>query len=78
MTDLNTLVNVTGITLTSANAINDQGQVLATGIIPEPEIHLMLLVGLGLLGLMTRRHLAVTDTDAGMVKRDRYALLNSE
>lgn len=79
MTDLNTLVNVTGLTLTSANAINDQGQVLAAGIIPEPEIHLMLLAGLGLLGLIMQRRLTgtVAGTEAEGLSATRSRVVGS-
>lgn len=56
MTDLNSLVDVPGgIVLTGAVAINNVGQVIAIGVIPEPESYAMFLAGLGLLGFMARR-----------------------
>lgn len=66
--DLNTLLpSSSGLMLTSAQGINDAGQILGTGIIngqmrdviltpvPEPETYVMMLVGLGLLGTAVRR-----------------------
>jgi probable HAF family extracellular repeat protein len=57
MTDLNSLIDMPdGFFLTSAQGINNAGQVIATAkVVPEPEIHAMLLAGLGLVGLMARR-----------------------
>jgi probable HAF family extracellular repeat protein len=56
MMDLNSLVNLPpGVTLTDAVAINNNGQVIAMGIIPEPETYALMLAGLGLLGFMVRR-----------------------
>ena len=56
MTDLNSLVSLPGgAVLTEATGINNQGQVAAIGIIPEPETYAMLLAGLGLLGFIARR-----------------------
>ena len=57
MTDLNSLINVPGIILTDVTAINNHGQILATGVmgvVPEPETYAMLLAGLGLLGFIAR------------------------
>jgi probable HAF family extracellular repeat protein len=55
MTDLNSLVSLPNdIYLDSAWGINNHGQVIATGLVPEPETYVMLLAGLGLLGFMTR------------------------
>jgi hypothetical protein len=44
-----------GAILTQAMGINNVGQVIAIGVIPEPESHVMFFAGLGLIGLMTRR-----------------------
>lgn len=54
--DLNSLVDLPGgIVLTEAWGINNVGQVIAVGVIPEPESYAMFLAGLGLLGFMARR-----------------------
>jgi probable HAF family extracellular repeat protein len=56
MTDLNSLVDLPeGVILTSAGDINNNGQVIAVGTVPEPETYALMLAGLGLVGLMTRR-----------------------
>jgi hypothetical protein len=56
MTDLNSLVDLPGgIILTNAVDINNAGQVIAIGVIPEPESYAMFLAGLGLVGFMARR-----------------------
>ena len=56
MTDLNSLVNLRqGVILTSTADINNHGQVIAAGTVPEPETYALMLAGLGLVGLMTRR-----------------------
>jgi probable HAF family extracellular repeat protein len=55
MMDLNSLIHLSGITLTSAVAINNAGQIIAIGTIPEPEIYGLLLCGLALIGFMARR-----------------------
>ena len=56
MMDLNSLVDVPGgVILTQATGINNAGQVIAVGTIPEPEIYALFLAGLGLVGFMTRR-----------------------
>ena len=56
MTDLNSLVDLPGgIILTDAVGINNVGQVIAVGVIPEPGIYAMFLAGLGLLGFMALR-----------------------
>ena len=56
--DLNWLVNVPyGFHLRAATAINNHGQILATGavgIIPEPASHALMLAGLALVGFMVR------------------------
>jgi hypothetical protein len=53
MTDLNSLVSLPGIF--TATGINNHGQVVVVGTIPEPETYAMLLAGLGLLGFIARR-----------------------
>jgi probable HAF family extracellular repeat protein len=56
MMDLNLLVDLPeGIILTRANDINNNGQVIAVGIVPEPEISALLLAGLALIGFVARR-----------------------
>ncbi|SEG18887.1 probable extracellular repeat, HAF family [Nitrosospira multiformis ATCC 25196] len=56
MTDLNSLVDMpTGEVLLQATAINNAGQVLAIGLIPEPEIYALILPGLGLVGFIARQ-----------------------
>jgi probable HAF family extracellular repeat protein len=56
MTDLNLLVDLPGkAILTHVLDINNTGQVIAMGFIPEPESYAMLLAGLGLIGFMARR-----------------------
>jgi probable HAF family extracellular repeat protein len=59
MTDLNSLVDLPGgIILTNAVGINNAGQVIAIGVIPEPHSYALFLAGLGLVGLlMWRKHL---------------------
>jgi probable HAF family extracellular repeat protein len=55
MADLNSLLNLTdGPILTEATGINNNGQVIAVGIIPEPESHVLMLAGLALVGFMVR------------------------
>ena len=55
MMDLNSLVDLPqGVILTNAGGINNNGQVIATGV-PEPETYALLLAGLGLVGFMARR-----------------------
>jgi hypothetical protein len=41
--------------LTNAMAINNNGQVIAAGLIPEPETYALMLAGLSLIGFMARR-----------------------
>jgi probable HAF family extracellular repeat protein len=54
--DLNSLANVPdGVILTRAVDINNAGQVIAMGVIPEPGTYSMFLAGLGLIGFMARR-----------------------
>lgn len=56
MMNLNSLVDLPeGWILTEARGINNNGQVIAIGIIPEPEIYALMLIGLGLVGFMARR-----------------------
>jgi hypothetical protein len=38
-----------------ANDINNNGQVVAIGIVPEPETYALLLAGLALIGFIARR-----------------------
>jgi hypothetical protein len=44
-----------GVILSQATDINNNGQVIAMGVIPEPETYALLLAGLGLVGFMARR-----------------------
>jgi probable HAF family extracellular repeat protein len=54
--DINTLVDLPqGVSLTSAIDINNNGQVIAAGVIPEPETYALMLAGLALVGAMARR-----------------------
>ena len=56
MMDLNSLVDVpAGVILTQATGINNSGQVIAIGTIPEPEIYALFLAGLALVGFIARR-----------------------
>jgi probable HAF family extracellular repeat protein len=56
--DLNLLVDLpAGVTLTGAVDINNNGQAIATGIVPEPEAYALMLAGLVLVGFMVRREL---------------------
>jgi probable HAF family extracellular repeat protein len=56
MMDLNSLVRVPGgVILTDAYGINNSGQVIAIGIIPEPEIYALFLSGLALVGFIAGR-----------------------
>ena len=56
MIDLNSLVDLPGgVILTNALGINNVGQVVVVGVIPEPESYAMFLAGLGLIGLIARR-----------------------
>ena len=55
MTDLNSLVNLPGVVLTNAWDINNNGQVIALGLIPEPETYALMLAGLGVVSFMARR-----------------------
>ena len=53
MTDLNSLINVPdGVVLVDATNINNNGQLVAVGVVPEPEMYAMLLLGLGLIGFL--------------------------
>jgi probable HAF family extracellular repeat protein len=56
MTDLNSLVKVPDdFLLIEAVDINNQGQVIAIGVIPEPEAYALFLAGLGLMGFVVAR-----------------------
>lgn len=56
MMDLNLLANLPeGIILTNAVDINNAGQIIAVGTIPEPESYALFLAGLALVGFMARR-----------------------
>jgi hypothetical protein len=49
--NLNSLIDLPdGYNLQRALDINDQAQVLASGIVPEPETYALMLAGLGLMG----------------------------
>ena len=56
MTDLASVVKPpAGFTYVSATAINNHGQLAAVGgVVPEPEMYAMLLLGLGLIGFLAR------------------------
>jgi probable HAF family extracellular repeat protein len=55
MIDLNSVVNVpNGGILTEATGINNAGQIIAVGIIPEPEIFALFLSGVALIGFVAR------------------------
>ena len=55
MTDLNSLAHLPGVVLTNAWDINNNGQVIALGLIPEPETYALMLAGLGVVSFMARR-----------------------
>jgi probable HAF family extracellular repeat protein len=56
MMDLNLLVDLPeGIILTNARDINNNGQVIAIGMVPEPESYALLLTGLALVGFIAWR-----------------------
>ena len=56
MADLNSLLDLPhGVILTEATDINNAGQVIAIGTIPEPESYALLLAGLALIGAVLRR-----------------------
>ncbi len=56
MMALNSLVDVPGgVILTEARGINNAGQVIAIGTIPEPEVYALFLAGLALIGFVARR-----------------------
>ena len=56
MIDLNSLVDLPeGVMLTGAVDINNNGQVIAMGVIPEPGTYAMFLAGLGLIAFMIRQ-----------------------
>jgi probable HAF family extracellular repeat protein len=54
MTDLGSVVNPPpGFAyFSNATAINNHGQLIAVGVVPEPEMYAMLLLGLGLIGFL--------------------------
>lgn len=54
MTDMNSLINPDGIFFDSATGINNRGQVIITGVIPEPATYALMLAGLALVGSMAR------------------------
>jgi probable HAF family extracellular repeat protein len=58
ITDLNSLVSLPGVTFTKAMDINNHGQVVVVGSIPEPQTYALLLAGLGLIGVMARRRMS--------------------
>ena len=59
MFDLNLLAKVGhGVYLTNATSINNVGQIVGVGTIPEPEIYALMLAGLGLVAFMARRKTA--------------------
>jgi hypothetical protein len=57
-TDLNSLISLpAGVILIDARGINNHGQVVASdnvSVVPEPEIYVMLLAGLGLVSFVAR------------------------
>ena len=54
--DLNSLVDLPGgVILTHATGINNSGQVIAIGIVPEPEIYALFLAGLVLVGFVAQQ-----------------------
>jgi probable HAF family extracellular repeat protein len=56
MLDLNSLVDLpAGVILYAANDLNNTGQVIALGTIPEPEVYALFLAGLALVGFIARR-----------------------
>ena len=56
MRDLNSLVDVPGgLVLVGATGINNAGQVIAIGLVPEPQSYVLLLAGLALIGFIARR-----------------------
>ena len=66
MRDLNSLVDLPpGWILTNAIGINNNGQVIAAGIVPEPEAYALMLAGLGLLAFMVRRKMAENPDESG-------------
>jgi hypothetical protein len=57
MTDLNSLIDLPGgIILTDAVDVNNVGQVIAIGVIPEPEAYALFLAGLGLMAVIVSRN----------------------
>jgi probable HAF family extracellular repeat protein len=56
MIDLNSVVDLPqGVILTDAKGINNNGQVIAMGTVPEPESYALLLAGLVLIGSVMQR-----------------------
>lgn len=66
MTDLNSLVELPQgvILLTQALGINNNGQVIAAGLVPEPETYALMLAGLSLVGVIARRRKAEGSRDS--------------
>ncbi|SEG21849.1 PEP-CTERM protein-sorting domain-containing protein [Nitrosospira multiformis ATCC 25196] len=55
MMDLNALVHLPeGVILTTATGINNVGQVIAIGTVPEPSSYALMLAGLALVGIVIR------------------------
>ena len=56
MIDLNSLVELpNGVHLSRALDMNNAGQVIAVGAVPEPEIFVLLISGMALIGFAARR-----------------------
>jgi probable HAF family extracellular repeat protein len=56
MIDLNSLVDLPhGVILTEGVGINNNGQAVAIGVLPEPETYALMLVGLVLVGFIGQR-----------------------
>ena len=56
MMKLNSLIDLPqGVILMRAMDINNNGQVIALGLIPEPETYALMLPGLGMVGFAARR-----------------------
>ena len=57
MMDFNSLVDLPdGVFLSRVMDINNEGQVLAVRVIPEPEAYALFLAGLGLMGVIASRN----------------------
>jgi probable HAF family extracellular repeat protein len=56
MTDLDSLIDLPkGVSLTEATGINNNGQIIALGVVPEPESYALMLAGLALMGTVVWR-----------------------